>query len=257
MNYFSRFANIKSLFGLLVLLPVFLFCQIWLHQEIQFLLFFITRRMNIVFILFSIVFFPGIFLHEVSHFLTAKILGVKTGKFSIAPRRLDSTQLQLGFVEIAKTDVFRDAIIGVAPLITGIIVVAYIGLVHLDLSTLWFFIWNRNFSDSLAIVAKTYNATDFWIWFYLIIVISGAMFPSKSDRRAWLPIFLFTMMLLGLSWFAGGGLWMKLHLLPLINQACESISAVFLISIVAYMVIVIPLFLVRQLFLRRNKHTEP
>ncbi len=203
--------------------------------------------MNIVVVIFSFIFFPGIFLHELSHFLTAKLLGVKTGRFSIAPRRLDTTQLQLGFVEIAKTDIFRDAIIGAAPLISGCVVVAYIGLVHLDLSALWFSLWESNFTEFQAIVAKTFSATDFWVWFYLILVISSTMFPSKSDRRAWLPLFLFAVLLLGLSWLAGAGYWMELNLYPIFNKACVSISAVFLISMAAHIAIVIPLFSIRQL----------
>jgi len=206
--------------------------------------------MDIVVILFSIVFFPGIFLHELSHFLIAKLLGVKTGKISITPRRMNSKQVQLGFVEIAKTDFIRDALIGAAPLLSGCIAVGYIGLVHLDLSSLWFSIWKKSFSDSLATAVKIYNVTDFWIWFYLIVVISSVMFPSKSDRRTWFPIFLIVMILFGISWFSGGDSWIKLHLLPVINQACASISAIFLISIVAYISIVIPLYCFRRLFYR-------
>lgn len=212
--------------------------------------------MNIVVILFSVAFFPGVLLHELSHFLTAKLLGVKTGKFSIAPKRLDSKQVRLGYVEVAKTDYFRDALIGAAPLISGCVVVGYIGLIHLDLSTLWFFLWNRSFADLLAVATNTYNATDFWMWFYLIVVISSAMFPSKSDRKTWLPISLMVLILFGLSWLGGGDSWMKLYLLPVINQACDSISAVFLMSITAYLAIVLPLHLIRKLFYRSLKGIE-
>jgi hypothetical protein len=250
VDFLSLVDNNKSLFWLLFLFPVFLFLQFWLHKEIQLLLFFITRRMNIVIVLFSFVFLPGILVHELSHFISAKLLGVKTGKFSIIPRRLNATQLQLGFVEIEKTDVLRDAIIGAAPLITGCIIVAYIGLAHLDLSPLWFSIWNTDLQESLTLAINSINSADFWIWAYLILVVSSTMFPSKSDRRAWLPLFSFAIFLIGLSWVVGAGPWMKLHLTPMFYRACESISVVILISMVVHLVAVIPLFSIRQLLQR-------
>ncbi|MBN1537860.1 MAG: hypothetical protein JW908_14070 [Anaerolineales bacterium] len=176
---------------------------------------------------------------------------MKTGKFSVFPKRLDANYLQLGFVEIAKTDIFRDAIIGGAPLIFGSMIVAYIGLVHLDLSMLWFSIWNRSLPESFSFAQKIYAIDDFWIWFYLIVVISSTMLPSKSDRRAWLPISLLAICLFGICWFFGGSSWIKSQILPWIGKACESVSAVFLISIVAYVVIIIPLILIRKTIFRR------
>ncbi len=206
--------------------------------------------MNTVIALFSFVFLPGILIHELSHLITAKLLGVRTGKFSIIPRRLNATQLQLGFVEIEKTDVFRDAIIGAAPLMTGCILVAYIGLVHLNLYPLWFSIWNNGFMESLTTAFKSFHAADFWIWVYLILVVSSTMFPSKSDRRAWLPLFSFAIFLIGLSWIIGAGAWMKLHLAPIFYQACESISMVILISMAVHLGALIPVFSIRQLLHR-------
>ena len=51
--------------------------------------------------IFSILFLPGVFLHEFSHFVMAKILRVRTGKFSIFPQSLPDGRLQLGYVETA------------------------------------------------------------------------------------------------------------------------------------------------------------
>lgn len=251
MNFIPQLAEIKSLLWLLGLLPIFLYCQFWLHQEIQYLLFFITRRLNFVVVIFSIVFFPGILLHELSHFLTAKLLGVKTGNFSVVPKRLNSQQIRLGFVEIEKTDIFRASIIGVAPLINGCIVVGYIGLVHFDLPILWSAFWNKSFSDILGVAYNTYNTSNFWLWLYLLVVISSAMVPSKSDRRAWIPILLIGIILFGIIWYFGGDSWMKIKLIPIINQGCDSLSAIFFISIAAYLLIMIPLFLIRRIFYPR------
>ena len=59
-------------------LLLFLVAQRWLHREIHAVFLLITRRPGLSVGLFSLVFFPGVLLHETSHFLTARILGVRT-----------------------------------------------------------------------------------------------------------------------------------------------------------------------------------
>jgi membrane-associated protease RseP (regulator of RpoE activity) len=56
-----------------------------LHREIQAVFLILTRDPGLTMGLFSIIFLPGVFLHELSHFLMAKILFIPTGKFSIFP----------------------------------------------------------------------------------------------------------------------------------------------------------------------------
>ncbi len=48
----------------------------------------------------------------------AKLLGVRTGKFSLIPQPLPDGHLQLGYVEAAHSDILRDSLVGAAPLIT-------------------------------------------------------------------------------------------------------------------------------------------
>src|SRR3990170_5216778 len=86
---------------------------------------------------FSLLFFPGVLLHETSHYLAARLLGVKTGRFSLLPQPLPDGRLRLGFVETTGTDLLRDALIGVAPLVAGGAFVIYAGLLRLGLPALW------------------------------------------------------------------------------------------------------------------------
>ena len=67
----------------------------------------------------------------------AQVLGVRTGRFSIIPRKLEGGRIRLGYVETAQTDFFRDALIGVAPLVTGGLFVAFAGVYRLGLDTIW------------------------------------------------------------------------------------------------------------------------
>src|SRR5574339_544265 len=104
------------LWFILMLVPL-IFLQRLLHREIQSVFLIVTRNPGITMGIFSLIFLPGVFLHELSHFLMAKILRVPTGRFSLFPQSLPDGRLQLGYVETGRSDVVRDSLIGAAPLI--------------------------------------------------------------------------------------------------------------------------------------------
>ena len=78
-----------------------------LHQEIQSVLFLVTRRIDLALAIFSILFLPGVLLHEVSHYVTARLLRVPVGRFSIIPQSLPVGRVRVGYVETAQTDFIR------------------------------------------------------------------------------------------------------------------------------------------------------
>jgi hypothetical protein len=114
-----------------------LLLQRGLHREIQAVFLLITRRSDLAIALFSLLFFPGVLLHESSHYVMAKLLRVPTGKVSLIPQSIEGNRLRLGFVETGKTDILRDALIGAAPMLTGGLFVAYAGIMRLDLLSVW------------------------------------------------------------------------------------------------------------------------
>ena len=62
-------SNLDGLWWLLLLLGPLLLLQRSLHREIQVLFLVVTRRPDIAIALFSVLFFPGVLLHEGSHYL--------------------------------------------------------------------------------------------------------------------------------------------------------------------------------------------
>ncbi|MBP1701841.1 MAG: putative rane protein, partial [Chloroflexi bacterium] len=93
--------NLQALGWLLVILAPLLLFQRYLHRELQAVLLILTRRADLTIMLFSLIFLPGVVLHEASHWLMAKLLRVPTGRFSILPRPMGNGRLQMGFVETA------------------------------------------------------------------------------------------------------------------------------------------------------------
>ena len=177
----------------------------------------------------------------------AKILGVRTGRMSLVPRPVTNRRLQLGFVETEKSNFVRDAIIGAAPLLSGGLFVAYIGLTRLDLLTIWDEYISGNPSSWPQLVQNLYQKPDFWLWIYLIFTVSSTMMPSKSDRKAWLPIVILLSTLLVLSLTFGAGPWLVVNFSPYIRWVLWSLTVVFSISIVIHILFWLPFIVLRIL----------
>ena len=130
-------AGLAGLIYLLLLLIPLLYLPRFLQHEIQAILLLITHQPEISIALFSLLFLPGVLLHETSHFLMARLLGVRTGRFSLIPKKVGTGRLQLGYVETESTDFIRDALIGAAPLLAGCIFIALVGVYRLEINVLW------------------------------------------------------------------------------------------------------------------------
>jgi hypothetical protein len=249
MSFQTVADSFSGLFWLLATLFLLIYLQRKLHSEIVAVFLLLTRRMEAALIIFSIIFFPGVLIHELSHWLAARLLGVRTGKIWLIPERMPDGRLRMGYVETARAGLVRDALIGLAPLLAGGAFVAYAGLVALELDALW----GSVFRDAVvfrATAAAVYARPDFWLWFYLLFVVSSMMLPSESDRAAWGPLALFAGILLGLALLAGAGAWMLATLAPLTNRLFGAGAAVFGMSLLAHGLLLLPVALARRLLSR-------
>jgi hypothetical protein len=237
------FDGLLWLLATLVTLPFF---QRSLHREIQAIVLIGTRSPGITVGVFSLIFFPGIFLHELSHWLMAKALWVPTGGFSLLPQTMPDGRLQLGYVEAAESDIFRDSLVGAAPLITGTLLVAFVAVERLDLLVLWETVRLGQWPLFLLGLQVLSGAPDFWLWFYLTFIISSTMLPSDSDRHAWLPLGVVAGILLALALVAGAGPWMASNLAGPLNEFLRGTALVLLVSILVHAVLILPLLLVHR-----------
>lgn len=230
--------------GLLVLL------QRFLHREIQVVILIATRHPTLTVALFSLLFLPGTLLHEFSHFMAAVFLGVKTGKFSLLPQTLPDGRLRLGYIETARADPLRDALIGAAPLAIGMSLIAYIAAQKLHMILLWDTLRTGQFSLFWMGLTALPKVGDFWLWTYLIFTISSTMLPSASDRHAWLPVGLMLAGLLALAILTGAGPWMLAHLAPLLNAFLRSAALVVALSALVHGLFAPPFFALHKLLAR-------
>ena len=228
------------------LLPL-VYLQRFLHRELQIIIYLITRNKPLTIALFSLLFLPGIMLHEASHYLTAKILGVRTGRFTVIPQAVKDGGLVLGSVEVEKTDILRDSLIGLAPIVAGTLFIAYAAVAQLRLDALWHVLANGQLNLFFMGLGLLPNVPDFYLWFYLTFAVSSTMLPSESDRHAWLPLGLWIGTLLAVAIIAGAGSWMLEHLAPYLDSLFRSVSLLFALSNIVHIVLWMPLYAFRSL----------
>jgi len=244
LNYISTF---DGLLWLLAALVMFVFLQRFLHREIQAFFLILTRNPGVTQVLFALTFFPGVLLHETSHFLTAKLLGVQTGKFSLIPQAQQDGRLRLGYVETASGGFVRDALIGIAPLVTGSLFVAYAAIYKMDVLPLWDMLRSGDWGAFWVMLASLPKIPDFWLWFYLIFTLSSTMMPSQSDRHAWLPLGLLIIGLVMVAILAGAGAWMLTNLARPFNQFLQALAMIFGLSGVLHILLILPFLLLHMI----------
>lgn len=176
-------------------LVLLVFLQRWIHAHLHGVSLLLTGRPDWAIVLYALILFPGVVLHEASHWLSATLLGVRTGGVSLLPRRQPDGTLQLGYVEYYKGRTlgpFRESLIGAAPLIAGTAVILLIGYRVFGVTTLAAAIQTGDINTLAEAMAQFIGTPNFLVWLYLLFAVGNAMMPSKSDRHAW-PAFLLWM----------------------------------------------------------------
>jgi hypothetical protein len=183
------------MFWVALALPILLLMQRWIHTHLHGLSLLLTGKPDRATIVYAVILFPGVLLHELSHWITATLLGVRTGNFSIIPRTQSDGTVQLGYVEYYKGRTLgpiRESLIGGAPLLIGTAVILFMGFRIFNVGNLVSAIQAGDVGLLTLALSDVYNTKDFLVWLYLLFTICNAMMPSRSDRRAW-PAFVMLM----------------------------------------------------------------
>ena len=176
--------------------------QRWLQRHMIGLGLLATGKPDAAVTLYHTVTFPGVLLHELSHWLAARLLLVRTGRFVIWPER-DKRGVRLGYIEVEKPDPLRGALIGAAPVVVGLLALLGIADKALNLGDLAAALPSADLAVIRPAVERLARAPDFWVWLYLIFAIANTMMPSPEDRQSW-PAFIAGVAVVALFMLAAG-----------------------------------------------------
>ncbi len=167
-------------FGELFLL--FIFSRM-LTSELSFLFFKLFRSRKLSVYLIALLFLPGTLIHELAHATMAFVLLVPVGELELVPK-IHGNSLKLGSVQVGRTDIVRNFLIGVAPFFVG---------TALILATLAFII---NFGVLQNIWLLILSG-------FIVFVIGNTMFSSKKDMEGAIEFIVLLVVALGFLFFLG------------------------------------------------------
>jgi hypothetical protein len=228
--------------------------QRWFQAALQHALMALTRDNEISLYLYAILFAPGVAVHELSHWLAAWCLRVRTVSFSLVPKKGRGGQLRLGYVETERPDPIRGALIGAAPLLSGVALLTLLTLNQLALGPVVEAMAAHDAADVVRSLAGLPTVPDLGLWLYLVVTISNTMLPSAADRSAWLPAAAIVLALgLILAWMGlqvrDGG-WLALQaqaILPRLSAVFGLTAALNMLLACLFWVAGVVLFRARRL----------
>ncbi len=197
-----------------------LFLSRWITRHVQVLGLLLTGDERAAQMVYYLLMLPGIVLHELSHVVVARLVGLRVGHFSIGPRPRGDFSVELGSVTVSRADVFRESLVGLAPFVTGTAVLVLVGYRVFDVDALSA-AWAADGLGGLLQASRAiWQAPDFALWAYLIFVVSNAMTPSASDRQPWFLAGIYVAVALAVAYLLIG--------LPALPGSLSAGAAIFL-----------------------------
>lgn len=154
-----------------------------LTRLLSFYFYYTTRSKKATIYYLAILFFPGTFIHELSHYLMAVLLNVRVGNMEFMPQ-IQEHGVKLGSVSIAHTDPFRRLLIGMAPFVFGTCIL---------IAFLYFGTQNDLFTNPWFILLTG----------YIVFEIGNTMFSSRKDMEGALELLLVLFLLTFILYLTG------------------------------------------------------
>jgi hypothetical protein len=236
---------VGSLFLLLILA--------WLSRQIslntQFPFYTLTRSQNSATLAIFLLFLPGVIIHEGAHWSVARLLGLKTGKFRVWPKR-QGKYIGLGSVSVESRDPIRDSLVGVAPLIAGTVLVTIIGHYIFDTPQVSALLAQGNWMGAITAFRQELNRPSGLIWAYLLFTVANAMMPSASDREPLMPVLFYSGLAIAAYIILGLPLQGAAAVMQRLAPTLSNLSSALLFVIVLDVIILAVLYLIRLVISR-------
>lgn len=246
-------------FGLLALLLCLL---IWLSRRLNRVFYkflkLCTGSDEIAVIGLYVLFLPGLILHELTHWFAAYLLRMRPTSLTLWPVKRGS-RIEMGSVSMSRASIWRETLVGMAPLFTGTGLIALIVGQVLRMEDLILEIRDLRLLAAWELLQNSMNTADSAIWLYLVFAVANGMLPSASDRQS-LALVLYYLAIGGLMYVAaerlGAGVsyeWLPLFATRLTVPLQTLCSLLFLAAIMNSVLLGVTGFYVYLLEARRPK----
>lgn len=170
--------------ALAAVLVVLFLLNDWISRHMQGIGLLITGHPEGGMVLAWLIFWPGIVLHEASHWVVAHLLGLHPSRLRVWPERRGKL-VRMGYVDFRAGGPLRDSLVGLAPFLTGCAVLLGVA------ARVFSFDEQMGWRGAVQSVLGSLHQADLWLLFYLIFTVSNGMMPSASDRQAWSSLLLY------------------------------------------------------------------
>jgi hypothetical protein len=181
---------LSLLLGLSIALLVLAWFSRQISLRVQGLVYHATRAEGYPMLVLFLLLMPGVFIHEAAHWLAARLLGLKTGRFRVWPKP-QGKHIGMGSVRVQRGNLWQDSLVGLAPLLLGSIFIALIGYHIFQADEISTTLLAGAWSTALVFFWHRLGHGDGALWAYLLFAIANAMMPSASDREPVKPLLLY------------------------------------------------------------------
>lgn len=204
--------------------------QRWITQHVQGVGVLLFNSRDAGMALLWLLLLPGIIVHEISHWLMARLLRLRTGRVQVWPQ-MKGKAIVLGSVEIQKTNPLWDSLVGLAPFLSGTLLLWWIGYSAFDAATLGW-AWQRQAWGEIAHLLQDFlQVPDSWLWLYLMMAISNAMMPSATDRESWRLLLIYLVGAAGVLVFLGWWPSSSTGVVSQLSVGMQTLSYVFILTL--------------------------
>lgn len=220
----------------------------WISGLVQGLGLLLFNDEQATFLLTFLVFFPGILIHELSHWGMAWLLGMRPRQLSVWPK-MRGKRVEMGSVHMRSGGPLRDSLAGLAPLLVGSLILLGVSYQVFDAAALQRAWEGGGFGAVWNVFWATFGVPDAWLWAYLVFAVSNAMIPSPSDRQPLFSLLLYVIVV-GLLFYLLG--WIPRFVIPAdmvahVTRALRTLITAFAFTIALDILIALPLLAVQFL----------
>ncbi|MBV7328836.1 hypothetical protein KFU94_11360 [Chloroflexi bacterium TSY] len=231
----------------MVSLLILIWLSLQISRHILLATYGLTQSKDIANVVLFLVLLPGIIIHEAAHWVTARLLGLKAGKFRVWPKKRGK-YLGLGSVTVQSGGIWLDSVVGLAPILIGSTLIVLISHNIFNAYEVTNALEQGRWQTALEEFIVALRRADGPLWAYGLFAIGNAMMPSASDREPVKILLLYVAVAALLYFFVGLPLAPVGSAFVWLASSVQDLSSAFFFIILIDLLVLAPLLMLQAIF---------